>query len=172
MATSKTALSGLRTVKRDWSASSKTDSDGSQDFLDARARRLRNIQAGLDEREQPTLPSTSSQHLSNLNSLHIASRSKRPPSPPIQQPAAKKRTLPSTWEQDVYTSSSNFLKTAARIPSATGSTTKTASTGVSATKAAAPSAQTDGVFLSQEQKQILRLVELGKSIFFTGSAGM
>lgn len=171
MATSKTALSGLRTVKRDWSASSKTDSDGSQDFLDARARRLRNIQAGLDEREQPTLPSTSSQHLSNLNSLHIASRSKRPPSPPIQQPAAKKRTLPSTWEQDVYTSSSNF-KTTARIPSAAGSTTKTASTGLSATKAAVPLAQTDGVFLSQEQKQILRLVELGKSIFFTGSAGM
>ena len=162
----KTALSGLRTVKRDWSTSSKTDSDASQKFLDARAHRMRDIQAGLDGREQHSLPSMPLQSYANVTTADIASGSKRPLSATAHEPTAKKRTLPSSWEKDVYTSSSSFTST-----THLSSAVKTRSTGVSATTAA-PLAQSAGVSLSQEQRQILRLVELGNSLFYTGSAGM
>lgn len=165
MSGSKMALSGLRSVKRDWSTSSKTDSEDSQKALDARAQRLRDIQAGLDRREQTSLSSVLLQKYVNVTTADITSGSKRPPSAPAHEPAAKKRVLPPSWEKDVYTSSSNFT-TAVRKSSTTGSVGRT-KPGVSA----AVSAQPPPVFLSQEQTQILQLVELGDSLFYTGSAG-
>lgn len=162
----KTALSGLRTVKRDWSASSKADSD-------ARAQRIRDIQAGLDGRVtvQTSLPSIPLQSYANITTADIASGSKRPLSASAHEPTAKKRVLPASWEKDVYTCSSNFTTTT-RISSAAGPAVKTKSTGVSATTVATPSAQPANVVLSQEQTQILRLVERQSSLFYTGSAGM
>lgn len=167
----KTALSGLRTVKRDWSTSSKTDSDASQALLDSRAQRIRDIQTGLDGREQTSLPSIPLQSYANVTTADIASGSKRPLSASAHEPTAKKRVLPATWEKDVYTSSSNFTTTA-RISPAAGPAIKTKSTGVSATVVATPPTHPAGICLSQEQKQILRLVELENSLFYTGSAGM
>lgn len=168
MSAPKTALSGLRTVKRDWSTSSQTDSDASQKVLDARAQRIRDIQVGLDRREQTSLHSIIPlQNYVNVTTTDIASSSKRPLTASAHEPAAKKRTLPPSWEKDVYTSSSNFM-TSTRISSATGPAIQTKTTGVSAT----PPAQPGGVFLSQEQTQILRLVDLQNSLFYTGSAGM
>lgn len=159
------ALSGLRSVKRDWSTSSKTDSDASQKSLDARAQRIRDIQAGLDGREQ-TGPSLIPplQCYANVTTADIASGSKRPLSASAHEPIAKKRVLPPSWEKDVYTSSSNFTTTT-RISSTTGSAVETKPiTAISPTQPA-------HVFLSQEQSQILRLVGLGDSLFYTGSAG-
>ena len=164
----KAALSGLRTVKRDWSTSSKTDSEASQKSLDARAQRIRDIQAGLDGREQTSLSSILSQNCANIATADIPSGSKRPPSASAHEPTKKKRVLPSTWEKEVYTCSSNFTTTA-RIPSIHG---EAKSTDVLGTMSATSSAQPAGVFLSQEQTQILRLVELGSCVFYTGSAGM
>jgi len=158
------ALSGLRTVKRDWSTSSKTDSDTSQKSLDARAKRIRDIQAGLDGREQTSLSSTFLQNYVNVTTTDTASGSKRPLPASAQVPAAKKRVLPPSWEKDVYTSSSNFTGTTPTEPEV-----KSKSTGVSP---AVIVTQPAGVFLSQEQKQILRLVEGEASLFYTGSAGM
>ncbi|KAF8141587.1 hypothetical protein EV363DRAFT_1150611, partial [Boletus edulis] len=169
----KTALSGLRTVQRDWSMSSKTDSDASQKSSDARAQRIRDIQAGLDAREQASLSSMLLKNYVNVTSTDIASGSKRPLPPSAQEPTAKKRALPPRWEKDVYTSSSNFT-TSTRISSA-GQDVKPKPTGASATTAATSSlaAQPAGVLqLSQEQEQILQLVQSQKSLFYTGSAGM
>ena len=160
----KTALSGLRTIKRDWSTSSKTDSDASQNSLDARAKRIRDIQAGLDGREQTSLSSMLLQNYANVTTSDIASGSKRPLPTSAHEPTAKKRVLPPSWETDVYTSSSNFTTTS-RTPPVAGQDVKSKSTDVSASQPA-------GVSLSQEQKEILRLVELEKSLFYTGSAGM
>lgn len=166
----KAALSGLRTVKRDWSTSSKTDSDASQQSLDARAQRIRDIQAGLDGREQTSLSSMLVQNYATVATVDIPSGSKRPLPATAPEPTAKKRALPPRWDEDVYTSSSNFTTTT-RISSATGTDAKTNSTGLSGT-GAAPAAQPAGVFLSQEQKQILQLVQLKNSVFYTGSAGV
>ncbi|KAL1708401.1 hypothetical protein EV121DRAFT_172881, partial [Schizophyllum commune] len=75
-------------------------------------------------------------------------------------PAAKKpRQLPSQWRQDAAKSLSN-AKTSTGVRSINGP-----STAGSSKKALA------GVFLSDEQTQILRLVEEGNSVFYTGSAG-
>lgn len=165
MSGSKMALSGLRTVKRDWSTSSKTDSDAS---LDARAKRMRDIQDGLDGREQTSLSSTFLQNYANATTTDTASGSKRPLPASAQVPAAKKRVLPPGWGKDVYTGSSNFARTTPTEPEV-----KSKSTGVSPAMIATPSAQPAGhVFLSQEQKQILQLVGSETSLFYTGSAGM
>ena len=172
MSSSKAALSGLRTVKRDWSTSSKTDSDASQKSLDARAQRMRDIQAGLDGREQTDLSFIPPlQSYVNVTTADIASGSKRPLSASPHERTAKKRTLPPSWENDVYTSSSNFTTTT-HTSSTTGPAVKTKSTGVSTPTTATPPAQPASVFLSQEQTRILRLVELKDSLFYTGSAGM
>ncbi|KIJ65639.1 hypothetical protein HYDPIDRAFT_71538, partial [Hydnomerulius pinastri MD-312] len=84
------------------------------------------------------------------------------------EPPTKKRQLPSHWEEDVYTSSSNFTTSTS---SSSKPAVKTKSITVSASTATSSSTKLAGVFLSQEQTQILRLVDEGKSLFYTGSAG-
>lgn len=167
MSAPKSALSGLRTVKRDWSTSSKTDSDTDQKkSLDARAQRMRDIQDGLNRREQASLSSILSQNYTNVTTADIASGSKRPLPISAHEPIAKKRALPTNWENDVSTSSSNFTTTA-RTSTTTGSHAKTKTTGLSVTAATSPAEPV----LSQEQTQILQLVQQGNSLFYTGSAG-
>jgi hypothetical protein len=148
-----------------------TDSDASQNPLDARAQRIRDIQAGLDGRDQTSLSSMLLQNYATVTTADIASGSKRPLPAFAQEPTAKKRVLPSSWEKDVYTSSSNFTTTT-RISSASGQDVKSNSTGISAATAVTDPAQSASVSLSQEQEQILRLVELKNNLFYTGSAGM
>ncbi|KAF9240716.1 hypothetical protein BU15DRAFT_45723 [Melanogaster broomeanus] len=106
----------------------------------------------------------------NLTNPDIASGSKRPLPTPSNEPAAKKRVLPPHWEKDVYTSSSDFT-TSTPVSSVSRLTTKSRSITVPATTPANASTKSAGIFLSQEQTQILRLVEDEKSVFYTGSAG-
>ena len=173
---SKTAQSGLRTLKREFSSSS--GSQGTQDSAinwpppqaaskaktltkdEQRAKRLRDIEEALsgkasqdDRRNAQPAPLHANPSATNL--------SKRPSATDIEDaPAAKKpRQLPSQWRQDAAKSLSS-AKTSTGVRSINGP-----STAGSSKKALA------GVFLSDEQTQILRLVEEGNSVFYTGSAG-
>ncbi|KAF9218964.1 hypothetical protein BS17DRAFT_471112 [Gyrodon lividus] len=182
MFNSKTSLSGLRTIKRDWSTSSRTDderiswppptpADTTKKTLDARAQRLKDIQAGLDGREHSNLPSNPLQSYANITTADIASGSKRPLLTPSDEPPAKKRVLPPHWEKGAHTSSSDFA-TSTRVSSVSRPVIKSKSITVSAATIASTSTKLAGIFLSQEQTQLLRLVDEGKSVFYTGSAGM
>ncbi|KAG1746582.1 uncharacterized protein EDB91DRAFT_1049347 [Suillus paluster] len=101
-----------------------------------------------------------------ISTKQIANGSKRAPPPAPNPPPAKKRQLPSTWTDDTLSSSSGFKKSNSFSLPAVKSTSLTVAS--SSTK---PSTKLAGVFLSQEQTHILRLVESGDSVFYTGSAG-
>ncbi|VDB84874.1 unnamed protein product [Peniophora sp. CBMAI 1063] len=128
----------------------------------------------------------------------IASRGSEPPPPPaaslkrpsngVEPPA--KRHLPSSWNENhprassssSYNSSSNTSSRAAALSATNGAGRKPAPirqeiddliqstprvVTASSTKNKAPAA----IFLSEEQRYVLSLVEKGESVFYTGSAG-
>ncbi|KIK96042.1 hypothetical protein PAXRUDRAFT_338561 [Paxillus rubicundulus Ve08.2h10] len=181
MSSSKGSLSGLRTIKRDWSSSSKTDddciswpqptpADALKNTLDARAQRLKDIQAGLDGRAHHEVASNPLKSYTNITTADIASGRKRPLPTPSNESAAQKRVLPAHWQEDVYTSSSNFT-TSMRVSSVSRPATSSQRVTASAATTDRTSTKSAAACLSQEQTQILRLVEEGKSVFYTGSAG-
>ncbi|KAL1743257.1 hypothetical protein HDZ31DRAFT_9410, partial [Schizophyllum fasciatum] len=76
-----------------------------------------------------------------------------------EAPAPKKaRQLPSTWRQETAKSMANAKSTMGKR-------------SINGPSTAAPPKKLAGVHLSEEQTQILRLVEEGNSVFYTGSAG-
>ncbi|EEB86598.1 hypothetical protein MPER_16390 [Moniliophthora perniciosa FA553] len=83
-----------------------------------------------------------------------------------EPPAKKKRELPSSWSQDSgpSTSTSKVTGPINRQQLSKGKVTEVPQT-------AASGKRISKVFLSQEQSQILKLVENGMSVFYTGSAG-
>ncbi|KAH8103968.1 hypothetical protein BXZ70DRAFT_675946 [Cristinia sonorae] len=176
----KQVMSGLRSVKRDFSSNSAMTSDqpkveatqappkGSQRTISGKEQRLRDIQAALDEAasQKPSQAasriSSSSQHIPP--STNQSASSQKRPSPSTVEPAAKRRQLPSSWTENITPQSSN---------SNTGSFYKTKSkpsSGKSSFSTAKSKGGVFGVFLSDEQTHILKLVESGQSVFYTGSA--
>ncbi|OAX41516.1 hypothetical protein K503DRAFT_484995 [Rhizopogon vinicolor AM-OR11-026] len=170
------ALSGLRTIKRDWSQTScqsaedriswpatpaTTMTQSTQPKPDnARSQRMKDIQEALSGMQMPG-------ERIEISTKQIANGSKRPlPSAP-DPPPTKRRQLPSSWDDDSLSSSSNFKISRA---SSSSSVVKPAPLTV-ASSSSKPTSKLAGVFLSQEQTHILRLVEAGNSVFYTGSAG-
>lgn len=93
---------------------------------------------------------------------------------------AKKRVLPATWaKKEVKTEHHTFYaEPTAPPPPPSKQTFETAS--LDPPRVYLPPKQEDSeadakvasIFLSNEQQQILKLVESGSNVFFTGSAGM
>jgi hypothetical protein len=176
---SKLSLSGLKTVTRDWSEPrSSQPSDGeSIDWpstppkadLTPAERRLRLIQAALAE---PTIPLE--RVLTNASSQAI---NKRPAlSTPQQVPPAKKaRQLPSTWgdvkKQVASSSLSSSTWPGGKPSSGTSIPPPVSKSSSTSTISSTSTSKVASVFLSAEQTQILKLVQDGHSVFYTGSAG-
>lgn len=176
------ALSGLRTIKRDWSQSSSQSEDRiswpatqptqSQSSKAPKAeipsQRMRDIQLALDALSGKQPPGERPE----ISTKQIANGTKRSLPPASNSQPAKKRQLPPSWNEDTLSSSSNFTSSSNFKSSSKFSLPAVKSTSLAvASSSSKPSSKLAGVFLSQEQTQILRLVENGNSVFYTGSAG-
>ncbi|KAL0953746.1 hypothetical protein HGRIS_014925 [Hohenbuehelia grisea] len=168
---SKSSQSGLRTIRRDWSESSlssqgeipwpssQPQTSSSQSSRPSQAgsdKRLKAIQDALNGKTGPTKP------------LGPSAISNKRPSPAASQGsqgsvAKKARQLPPNWQNpsDTLSTSSWGNNTSHASKTITGMTKKPDSK----VKKIAP------VFLSQEQTQILKLVQEEENVFYTGSAG-
>lgn len=171
----KQAQSGLRTIKRDFSAGSMSsqpiDVDGSEwpptpaasvepkplgRPLTGSEQRLKNIQDAL-----AGLPSTSSSQpltAKRPNPSNNAGYS-------MSEPPAKKRVLPSAWEEPPPPKS-----LASKRPTDVIEKQKPSGSRI-AIKAGTSKPAVATVFLSNEQQKILKLVSDGQCLFYTGSAG-
>ncbi|KAG2157772.1 PIF1-like helicase-domain-containing protein [Suillus bovinus] len=170
------SLSGLRTIKRDWSQSSSQSEDriswpatqptqsqpSKAPKAEARSQRIKDIQLALDALTGKQPPGERPE----ISTKQIANGTKRPLPPAPDPPPAKKRQLPPSWNEDTLSSSSNFKSSSKFSLPAVKSMSSTP-----AGSSSKPRSGLAGVFLSQEQTQILRLVESGNSVFYTGSAG-
>ncbi|KAJ7068856.1 hypothetical protein B0H15DRAFT_141771 [Mycena belliarum] len=157
--------SGLGSVKRDWSANPPASSQeiewlptppkpvalpqpavsSSGVELTGKQKRLRDIQNAINNRTTPTIAHP-------FAKPKRASDTEYPEASGSVPPTKKPRQLPPGYrEDDPMTRSTQFT---------------------SSSRAAAPPSKKIGkVFLSSEQKQILKLAEEGHSLFYTGSAG-
>lgn len=162
---SKSARSGLASVKRDWADSPKS----SQELLipweptqrpahaltgsEARLRAIQEALAGC--RKSPPPPPVSSSKR--------ASPEVEPTTAPVKKRA---RQLPPDWKDDALSSSSILRsKSFQSLHSTRPPTPMSLNTSTDKKPLAA-------VFLSQEQTKLLKLVQDGASVFYTGSAGM
>lgn len=165
---SKLAQSGLGVVKRDWSIPSASQEPGSSQpiywpptppnpvqpaprQLTGSEQRLKDIQDALTGYASVP-PSRFTSQVQNKRA-----------SPSEKTPSAKRaRQLPPDWHSNDTLSKPSLI----RQPVANRKPVYENSTSLSSVKKIAP------VFLSQEQTQILKLVQDGSSVFYTGSAGM
>jgi hypothetical protein len=188
---SKQPISGLRSIKRDFSSntipsSSQSNGDTGAKSLSGQERRLKMIQEALSGF------SSSSETPASSSKSDQAGGTKRASESGQEDSAPKRRHLPSSWSAagpaPVAQPSSKYFTTAKALSSSTpinktlasstpANKTLVSSGPVKADRATAASASSStskkaaGVFLSQEQTHILKLVENGESIFYTGSAG-
>ncbi|KAI6023920.1 PIF1-like helicase-domain-containing protein [Pisolithus microcarpus] len=170
MSQQKLSQSGLRTVTRDFS--SKTN--GKDEPISwpkengSRDQRLRDIQAGIDQRKlaEPLKISGDGTPAHTANSikrsLHVALE---------ELPAKKKRQLPPSFQNCAPTKSPYFTHASVASEPKPHSQAQTDSAAFSASVASNTASSKSKIVLSQEQTQILQLVEEGKSLFYTGSAG-
>lgn len=92
---------------------------------------------------------------------------KRPSDPALlfeddsNAPPKKKRQLPPSWSEEVLE----------KVTTSRSSTIRPQIRNLPSTSSPVAIKRPAGVFLSPEQSQILRLVEEGTSVFYTGSAG-
>lgn len=170
--------SGLGTVKRDFSSSSISNPPkSSQEIywpptppptkLSGQAQRLKDIQDALASCSTPLTDSKG--------------QNKRPsPTGPADGPTEKRpRQLPPGWGNDSLSAPTYGSDSSLRRPSSSRTTSSSSSfpstTAASSTSSLASTkkanAKVASVFLSQEQTQILKLVQEGNSVFYTGSAG-
>lgn len=189
--TSRQVMSGLATVKRDFSSNTdKKEPEPSSSRttgkrMDSSAL-MKAIMEGCASRD------------ANGGSTSMASASllsqKRPPQP-VVPPPAKRRTLPDSFQSSSYRTATTSTKppsssyssqrssalssSSAANSSQTSSGPSTSSSSsrgpplvVSAAQSSKAAVKPATIFLSSEQKQILQLVKDGKSIFYTGSAGV
>jgi len=170
MSQPKSSLSGLRTVKRDFSDAKPSDEPISwprtQPNGNGKEQRLKDIQAGIEQRGAAALL----QSYTNVTAAYMGSQSKRPLPGTADEPPTKKRHLPPGWDDtDPFMTSSSLTRnssTKSLISSMSRSLT------VSTTLTSKPPSSKPKMVLSAEQTHILKLVEEGKGIFYTGSAGM
>lgn len=113
-----------------------------------------------------------------MNALNDSSTvpSKRHSSADGNAPVAKKRTLPSSWSNPSKSSSiaKSESQVAASKPAPIASSNSFASSSIAPRLYVPPaeeSATVASIFLSHEQQHILKLVQEGHNVFFTGSAG-
>jgi ATP-dependent DNA helicase PIF1 len=182
MSNQRKTLSGLGSIRRDWSDSAISQPPkSSQDIpwdptppktveapLTGAQKRLRDIQEALAacQTNKPPPP---------LQSSAAVNRSKRPSPETLEsEQPRKKRQLPASWGADVATRSgfgsdsiaaSSFSNKSRNVSQATSASTSQGKVSATTQKKVA------SVFLSQEQTQILKLVQEGESVFYTGSAG-
>jgi hypothetical protein len=170
------AKSGLGTVKRDFSSSSISNPPKSSQEIDwpptppppklsGSAQRLKDIQDALANCSTPLTDSKG--------------QNKRPsPTGPADGLAEKRpRQLPPGWGNDSLSATTFGSDSSSSRPSYSRTTSNSSSfpstTAASSTPSLASTKKTKvaSVFLSQEQTQILKLVQEGNSVFYTGSAG-
>jgi ATP-dependent DNA helicase PIF1 len=164
---SRSAQSGLKSVQRDFETSSQASQPTEIDSiywpltpgpkaLSGVEQRLKDIQDALSGRSV-----LSEGALTNSLPQHI---NKRPAATAEALPIKKPRQLPPSFyeSQNVTSQARPSVHTRPDIQGTT--TTVTGALPTSKSKVAA-------VFLSQEQNQILKLVQEGDSVFYTGSAG-
>lgn len=171
--------SGLGSIQRDWSMSSLNPPPSSQEIewlptppkqttasqqasssssssgveLTGREKRLRDIQNALNNRSTPAVAQPFAKPKRGSDTEYPDASDSLPP-------MKKHRQLPPGYrDDDPITQATNF--------SSGSRTTKNKSTYT----APPPSKKVAGMFLSSEQKEILKLVEDGQSVFYTGSAG-
>ncbi|KAF8074739.1 PIF1-like helicase-domain-containing protein [Lyophyllum atratum] len=178
---SKSAQSGLRTLKRDFSSSSMSQSSEIEWLptppqtetapkLTGAQQRLKNIQDALAG--NPSLPR--GQALVDSKGVN-----KRTSPVSTDGPDAKKsRQLPPSWKHNdsdpLSAPSFSSMPTSSnpqRSRPVPLTRTPTSGSGSIADCFASKKSKVAAVFLSQEQLQILKLVSEGESIFYTGSAG-
>lgn len=169
----KQAQSGLRTLKRDFSSGAMSTQPIDVDDVDwpptpmavpqppapilsGSAQRMKNIQDAL-----AGITTSSS-------SAPQPSTNKRPnptnnAGPSASEPPAKKRVLPSSWEEAPGPK--------VMAPKRTVTEKQKSNITVTTSKAVASKAVVAKVFLSKEQQHILKMVSDGQSLFYTGSAG-
>lgn len=171
------AKSGLGTVERDFSSSSLSNPPkSSQEIywpptpppptkLSGQAQRLKDIQDALASCSTPLTDSKG--------------QNKRPsPTGPADGQAGKRpRQLPPGWGNDSLSAptfgsdSSSSRPSSSRTTSNSSSFPSTTATSSTSSLASTKKTKVAPVFLSQEQTQILKLVQEGNSVFYTGSAG-
>ena len=176
---SKQAQSGLRIVKRDWSIPSATEEPRSSQplywpptppnsvqpaarKLTGSEQRLKDIQDALAG-YAPVPPSRSTAIPPLVESQAPNRRASSSEKPDTAPPAKRARQLPPDWHNNDTLSKPSLTRQSVGANKKTIYETSTSSSSV---KKIAP------VFLSQEQTQILKLVQDGDSVFYTGSAGM
>ncbi|KAI9064015.1 hypothetical protein FKP32DRAFT_1625671 [Trametes sanguinea] len=175
---SKQPMSGLRSVKRDFSSNSLASaSQGSaaseSDTIPWDPTPPKKL-SGIEQRLKDIQDALNAQISSSETTL---SQSQKRPSPSSHAPPAKRRQLPPSWEakptpqaQNTKTAYSSTSSSSRAFGAARQVNTNETLVIPSASKNAAASKPAP-VFLSQEQTHILRLVESGQSLFYTGSAG-
>lgn len=179
----KQPISGLRSIKRDFSSNSLPSA--SQDSIISESgaaaipweptpprqklsgleQRLKDIQDALSEQS-----SASTRVLTSSQTLRAGGSQKRPS--PSQDPPAKRRQLPPSWEEPEGGQRTSYASTS---QGRTFGSARSANGGralvVPATASADVTGKAGSVQLSQEQLHILKLVQEGQSLFYTGSAG-
>lgn len=176
---SKQPMSGLRSVKRDFSSnaippSSSSTNAKSEDAksLSAQDRRFKMIQEALAGH-------TPSDNIFKApgNSLSEGISKNKRSSSSQEEPETKRRRMPSAWKSAAEsssatqaTSSSGSQKSLSSVPSSSRANIVSSSV-VTPSSSSSSGNKVAAVFLSQEQTHILKLVESGQSLFYTGSAG-
>lgn len=179
MSKSSKALSGLGSIKRDWSNSDVTQpAKSSQESiywpptpvaqppvkkLTGSEARLKAIQDALSSMHESPPPPLAPSTLQNKRSS--------PDSNTATTHAPKRaRQLPPDWHDAL---SSSTLSSSPTVSAPAPRSKDAAKLAIDATIQAHASSnkKLPSVFLSQEQTQILKLVQEGDSVFYTGSAG-
>ena len=168
---SKQPMSGLRTIKRDFSSSSlpppsQESLSSDPDTIPWQPTPPKKL-SGLEQRLKDIQDALNAQVSSSESVLASSSQSQKRAST-AQYPPAKRRQLPSSWEEKTTFQSSKSSSS----QRAFGQPRQTNGNETLVVKAkSGSSAKPAPVFLSQEQTHILKLVESGMSLFYTGSAG-
>ncbi|PIL25209.1 hypothetical protein GSI_13098 [Ganoderma sinense ZZ0214-1] len=177
MSKAKQPMSGLRSIKRDFSSGS-LPSIASQESLSSDPDTIPwqptppKKLSGLEQRLKDIQDALNAQVSSSETVLASSQSQKRPST--SQDPPAKRRQLPASWNEKLQAApqAARPAYSSASSQRAFGKArqTNTNETLVVAAKSGS-AAKPSPVFLSQEQTHILKLVESGLSLFYTGSAG-
>lgn len=170
-------MSGLRSIKRDFSssslppASSQESLSSDPDTIPWQPTPPKKL-SGLEQRLKDIQDALNAQVSSSETVLASSQTQKRPST--SQDPPAKRRQLPASWNDKLQTTDQAprpaYPSASSQRAFGKARQTNTNETLVVAAKSGS-AAKPAPVFLSQEQTHILKLVELGLSLFYTGSAG-
>lgn len=174
---SKSAKSGLGSIRRDFSSSDVAPRSSQEIYwpptqptktvpqappprkLTGSEARLKAIQDALSSMPSSVPPAALAPSLS-------ANKRPNPDTTPTQPPSKKARQLPPDW--DASLSGSSFATSKSSSQKSKGENKPFSNSGTAQKPATKKLAS---VFLSAEQTQILKLVQEGDSVFYTGSAG-